>query len=112
MVNRVVVASGVMMALVLLVGFIYLHDSSIATSENQRGLDSTCPTTDTFNTIWNQWSYEYINDNPYAVVDEQMDAWNAQMVQNGCSEEWLDPLADLIEQQAASSTSVYWYDSN
>jgi len=69
-----------------------------------------CPTTDTFTAIWNTWSYEYLTDNPGVNIDTQMDAWNAKIITNGCNEEWLDPLDDLIEQQAASSTSVYWYE--
>lgn len=37
-----------------------------------------------------------------------MSDWNALMVQNDCGEEWFDPLDDLIEQQTASATPVYW----
>ena len=68
-----------------------------------------CPTEETFNQLWNQWSYEYINQNPYATIDDQMGAWNALMFQNGCGPEWYNPLSDLIEQQGASGTQVYWY---
>lgn len=69
-----------------------------------------CPNEANFNEVWNQWSYEYINGNPYADVDEQMSTWNALMVQNGCPEHWFDPLSELIEQHGASGTPVYWYE--
>jgi hypothetical protein len=100
----------------ILIAVAYILNSPSATSTKDNDSSSPeiervyCPTETTFTEIWNHWSYEYINSNPYAGVDEQMDDWNALMVQNGCSEEWFDPLADLIEQQGASGTPVYWYE--
>ena len=72
-----------------------------------------CPTgPESFNAYWNNWSYDYITAFPDANVDTQMDAWNEMMLQNSCSEEWINPLNDLIEQQASSATPVYWHDDD
>lgn len=71
--------------------------------------DHTCPTEENFNEFWNEWSLQYVNDNPYATVEMQMEDWNYLVNLYECGEAWFDPLANLIEQQATSGTPVYWY---
>lgn len=71
-----------------------------------------CPTEGNFNDFWNAWSYEYLTKYPQSDVNIQMDTWNAWVTERGCSEEWLDPLDDVIEQYGESGTPVYWYKEN
>jgi hypothetical protein len=92
---------------------IFLVDLYLASKTVPTKTETICPSESTFTNVWNDWSYNYINENPYNSVDEQMNDWNTLMVQNNCGDEWFDPLADLIEQQAASGTPVYWeHDTN
>jgi len=111
MVNKLL-ATGVV-AIVCISGYIYFTpDTSKMITTTDEYDYVLCPTTNTFTTIWNTWSYEYLTDNPAVDVDTQMDAWNAKIITNGCDEEWLDPLDDLIEQESASATPVYWYNES
>ena len=110
-----------LLVLVIFVGVFILLDLGISTKQTSPNEDTSapeiqyvhCPDQENFTDVWNSWSYEYINDNPYNSVDEQMRDWNELMLNNSCGDEWLNPLDDLIEQQSASGTPVYWkYDSN
>ena len=104
--------SGLGVCILLVVGIFVLAADTSSTTTRAATPNHTCPTEDTFNEFWNQWSFQYINDNPYATIEMQMEDWNYLVNLYECGEEWLDPLADLIEQQGASGTPVYWYADN
>jgi len=101
------------LTVVVIVCLYYNSQTPKITTEVITSEQSECPTDATFTEMWNRWSFDYINENPMNGIEAQMQDWNTLMVQNNCGEEWFDPLADLIEQQRASATPVYWeYDSN
>jgi|GEM_PF-3177140 len=112
MVNKLLIAGTVVTLAIFAYWYITPYNTSEAVMDD--GYDYVqCPTEDNFEMVWNIWSYEYLNANPGVDVDTQMAAWNAEVLGNGCNEEWLNPLDDLIAEQAASSTPVYWeYDAN
>lgn len=56
-----------------------------------------CPDEENFDRFWNAWSTTYLTNNPNVDVDTQMNDWNTLMIENGCGEQWLNPLDDLIE---------------
>lgn len=70
-----------------------------------------CPTEANFEEFWNAWSYQYLTDSPDADINMQMEDWNTLVVLNECGEEWLNPLDEIIKENGASSTPVYWYDT-
>ena len=111
--NKGIKISAIFLVLLVLGIVILLVVSSDSVAHNSNIGRTGCPTESNFTDVWNSWSYNYINKNPHNSVEEQMQDWNALMRVNECGEEWFDPLADLIEQQTASATPVYWeYDSN
>ena len=106
MVSKVIIT--ILLLGVIALGCVYLYNESA--KEVTDGPEYVyCPTESTFTNMWNSWSFDYINENPYNRVDEQMQDWNTLMQLNGCGEEWLDPLTDLIEQQNNVGTPVHWY---
>jgi hypothetical protein len=70
-----------------------------------------CPTEANFEEFWNAWSYQYLTDNPDADINMQMEDWNTLVGLNDCGEEWLNPLEEMIKENGASGTPVYWYDT-
>ena len=110
MVSRFLYAGAVILAGAVVSIYLLLNQTDNLVTEPEYDYVQ-CPTKDNFEQLWNIWSYEYINQNPDADVDTQMADWNSKIMTNGCGEEWLNPLADLIEQHGASGTPVYWYDN-
>jgi hypothetical protein len=102
----------------LLVYDVFLVDLYLSTREPKQNEQESdikflnCPYVGNFNDFWNTWSYEYLSKYPQSDVNMQMDAWNKWIIERGCSEEWLNPLDDVIKQYGASGTPVYWYESD
>ena len=109
MIQKILIAVLSFVAGIVVYQIFLLSEQTVATESGDEVDYVRCPSEENFNEVWNYWSYEYINDNPDAGVDEQMGAWNTLMFQNGCGPEWFNPLSDLIEQHGASGTDVYWY---
>lgn len=100
---------GFSVCVLLIAGVLVLAAENPETIATTAAPDRTCPTEENFNEFWNEWSLQYINDNPYATVEMQMEDWNYLVNLYECGDEWLDPLSGLIEQHGASGTQVYWY---
>lgn len=43
-----------------------------------------CPSEENFTQVWNHWSKDFLIENPDAGDAEQIEGWNALMLQNGC----------------------------
>lgn len=105
MISKLLYISALSMVLVAIVAWLYLQKS------NSPPITTVCPTESTFTEFWNAWSYQYLTDNPDADIDMQMQDWNTLVVINDCGKEWLNPLDEMIKQNGASGTPVYWYDT-
>lgn len=49
-----------------------------------------CPSEENFSQVWNNWSKDFLVENPDAGDTGLMEGWKALMATNGCSDEWLD----------------------
>ncbi|MBY0537813.1 hypothetical protein K2P47_00255 [Patescibacteria group bacterium] len=105
--NKFFYISTILASLVTIVTWFYLQklESSPAT------VTTVCPTESNFEQFWNDWSYQYLTDNPDVDIDTQMEDWNTLVVLHDCGEEWLNPLDEMIKEHGASGTPVYWYDT-
>lgn len=102
--NKIVIAI-VAFIVGLTVYDVFIVDLYVATKVPEPVEYVTCPNEQNFNEVWNHWSYGYLVANPGVGIDTQMNDWNVLMVQNGCDEEWLNPLDDLIDHYITTTSS-------